>query len=88
MALVEKDDMTTLRPASDSRSTAQTAEKDIQIKAIAFAINSAANTGEMRAIYQGTLLEEVIAEVKGKGYTVEDCGIATLDRKYVISWKE
>ena len=43
MAQVDKDHMTELRSASDARSTAQDAEKDIQLKSVAYAINEASN---------------------------------------------
>ena len=45
MSLVNKDDMTTLRSASEAAATAKTAEEDQQLLAVAFAINHASNTG-------------------------------------------
>lgn len=71
MSLVEKDKMTELRSASDSFATAQTAEDDIQLEAVAYAINSAANTGLIRTIYQSALSENTISELESKGYTVK-----------------
>lgn len=87
MSLVPKDEMTTLRSASDSRDTAETAEKEIQLKAVAFAINSAANTGEFRTVFQGTLIDDVRSELESNGYELKDCGSINVDSKVVISWK-
>ena len=87
MALVEKDEMTTLRPASESKSTAETALDDIQLQAVAYAINSAANTGELRVIFQETLSDKVKDELESNGYELKDAGIASKERGTVISWK-
>lgn len=88
MSLVDKDDMTTLRTAAESLATSQTAEDEIQLKAVAYAINSAANTGETVTVFQGELRENVKSEVEGKGYTIRyDSSIAFPDRKAIISWK-
>lgn len=88
MALVDKDEMTTLRTAAESRDTAESAAKDIQLKSVAFAINSAANTGETRTVFQGELLTEVKAELESKGYTVSPYNSVEITRSSVISWKE
>lgn len=87
MALVDKDHMTELRPASDSKVTASTAEKDIQLQAVAYAINSAANTGEYTAVYQGKLLDEVKTELESNGYTLLQYTSVIPDNSTVISWK-
>lgn len=90
MSLVPKDEMTTLRSASDSRATAQSAEKDIQLQAIAYAINTAANTGLTETMFQSKLLDGVKDELEGKGYTVRFVDNNSYDREHhtLISWKE
>lgn len=88
MSLVEKDKMTELRPASDSRETALGSEDEIQKKAVAFAINSAANTGQLNTIFQGAIRDAVKEELESKGYTIKDVGTAQSDRQILISWKE
>lgn len=90
MSLVEKDDMTTLRSASDSRATADTAERDIQLKAIAYAINSAANTGEKRVIFQEKLVDGVKEELESKGYILRfvNNNAYHLQNQLLISWDE
>lgn len=88
MALVDKDDMTTLFPASDSKATAQSAEDDIQLKAVAFAINSAANTGQLRVIFQEEIRPNVKTQLKSNGYELDSVpGTAKADGQTVISWK-
>lgn len=86
MGLVDKNDMTTLYPASSSKSTAESAEDDIQLKAVAYAINSAANTGQMKVTFQEHLREAVKIQLKSKGYEVKPSGIAVKDSSYIISW--
>lgn len=90
MSLVNKDEMTTLRSASDSRATAQTAEKEIQLQAIAYAINNAANTGLFEALYQSPLLPGVKEELEGKGYVVRFVNNNSMQKEHhaLISWKE
>ena len=89
MALVDKDDMTTLRPASDSRATAQTAEQDIQLKALAYAINNAANCGQTNVIFQEKILDVNIDELKSKGYTIrQDRFVSSTERSTLIEWSE
>ena len=85
MALVDKDDMTTLRPASDSRATAQTAEHDIQVKAVAYAINNAANCGQNNIIFQEVLRKDVEDELLSMGYTTSK--VPETQRGTLISWK-
>lgn len=86
MALVDKDDMIKLRTAAESRETAQTAEHDIQIKAVAYAINNAANCGQNSIIFQELLRKDVASELNSKGYHLEY--VPETDRGVLISWKE
>ena len=87
MNLVDKDDMTKLRTASESRATAETAEDDVQLKAVAFAINSAANTGQLRVVFQEPLRENVVSQLKGSGYTIQYISAAKENQQSLISWK-
>jgi len=86
MALVDKDDMIKLRTAEESRATAQTAEHDIQIKAVAYAINNAANCGQDNIIFQEILRQDVASELKSKGYELSY--VPETERGVLISWKE
>ena len=87
MAKVDKDHMTELRSASDSKATATDAVKDTQLEAVAYLINSAANTGEMSAMFQGDLLDEVKSELETEGYTLTCADVANTNRLTKISWK-
>jgi hypothetical protein len=71
MSLVKREDMATLRPASEAKATAATAEDDLQIQSIAYLINEAANTGLCRVIYQQHLRENVKKTLESNGYTIK-----------------
>ena len=71
MSLIPKDQMTELFSASQVAETASTAEEDIQLKSVAFAINQAANTGLYRIIYQEKLKDSVKEALEAKGYTIK-----------------
>lgn len=89
MSLVNKDEMTALRPASEARSTAQTAEDEIQLMAVAFAINQASNTGEYRVEFQEQLRDAVKSELESNGYKIIFLGdVYNKERHAIISWKE
>lgn len=88
MNLVDKDNMDKLQPASSSKQTAQTAEDDIQLKAVAYAINSAANTGQYRTIFLEEIRPNVKSELESNGYKLSFVqGTAKTDSQTVISWK-
>ncbi len=86
MSLVEKDEMTTLFSASESNANAKTAEDAIQLKAVAYAINSAANTGLFRVVFQEILRPAVKAELENKGYSIVPIGVADPDKHTLIEW--
>ena len=86
MALVDKDDMTTLRPASDSKATAETAEHDIQLKAVAYAINNAANCGQESIIFQEILRQDVAGDLTSNGYKLKR--VPQTERGTLISWED
>lgn len=90
MSLVPREEMTTLRSASDSRATAQSAEKDVQLMAVAHLINQAANTGEYQVIFQTKFVDGVKEELESKGYTVRfvDNNAYDMQHHALISWKE
>ena len=87
MALVEHDKMTTLYDASQSAATAATALDDIQLKAVAFAINSAANSGETSTTFSEDLRQATLDALKAKNYTIQNIGKADPSKLKLISWK-
>lgn len=88
MNLVERTDMDKLRTAQESAQTAATAEDDIQLKAVAYAINSAANTGEHRVLFQEKLRQAVADELEANGYVLKYVGDPDYNptRRVIISW--
>ena len=90
MSLVNKDEMTQLRPASEATQTAKTAEDDIQLQAVAFAINQASNTGLYRVIFQEALRENVKSQLESNGYTVRQADMRAYDqgKNVEISWPQ
>lgn len=90
MSLVPRDEMTTLRSASESASTAKTAEDDVQLLAVAHAINQAANTGLYQVVFQTKLRENVKAELESKGYTIKYISNNAYDMEHnaLIIWRE
>ena len=87
MGLVNKDEMTVLRSASEAKQTAKEAEKDRQLMSVAYAINEASNTGLMRVVFQGELIDEVKEELQSKGYHILNYGAAHPEKRSVISWE-
>lgn len=85
--MFERDDMTTLHQASECKTTAEEAPDVQQKNAVAFAINSAANCGELTVEFSQPLRPNVQAEVESKGYTVTPRGGAYSDHPIIISWK-
>ena len=87
MSRVKKDDMTKLRTAEESLETALTAEDEVQLEAVAYLINNAANTGLTRAVYQDKLRPATLSELENKGYSVKYISAADAERQALISWK-
>lgn len=85
MNLVERTDMDKLISAYAAATTAITAEDDVQLKAVAYAINSAANTGQFRTLFQEKLRPNVKDELESNGYKLTPVGDVHA-RKVIISW--
>lgn len=70
MALIPQDKLNVLIPASDVKSTADTACAVLEEQSVAFMINSAANTGAHQCLYNHPISESLISKLKKNGYTV------------------
>lgn len=70
MALIPQNELNQLIAASAAKDVADTAEQTIQEQAVAYLINTAANTGLHECQFNGILTEETISVLEGKGYTV------------------
>lgn len=88
MALVDRDKMTELRTASQSQETAAGAFDEIELAAVAYAINNAANTGEYKAVYNQPIRQATHAALIAKGYTVRSIGVAKQSDETLISWEK
>ena len=86
--LIPADEMTTLVPATQAQSIAATAEDAIQLKAVAYLINNAANTGQYRAKYNDELRPYVVQQLKSNGYTIRYTGnVYNVEHDCIISWE-
>lgn len=82
-----QEDLTTLHPASECKTTAESAEYTQQLRAVAYSINSAANCGEFMTEFQTRLRDDVKSDLESNGYTIINNGRAVEDQPVVISWK-
>ena len=89
MALIPMDELMTLKAASAVKTVASTAAADQQEKEIAYAINTAANTGEYDVAYNGKIIDSVKTKLESNGYKVT-YDIARMNAEDIahISWKE
>lgn len=89
MALIPMDELMTLKAASAVKTVADNALADQQEKEVAYAINTAANTGEYDVAYNGKLIDSVKTKLEADGYTVTyDVALMNSEDIAHISWKE
>ncbi len=86
MALISRDNITQLQPATTCREAAKGALDSVQLATVAYIINTASNSGELSAIYQDTLSEATKEALISKGYKLEAAGQTKKSTK--ISWSE
>lgn len=85
MALIPQDELNQLKTASEVEAVANTATQTIQEQAVAYLINTAANTGLHECLFNGILTDETITALEGKGYTVTPkTNIAVSGTQFVI----
>ena len=89
MALITPDNISTLLAASAVKAVAESAPLDAEKMSVAKLINTSANTGQMKVLYNHKMSEDLITYLEGQGYTVKQIP-ATLtanpEYQYVISW--
>lgn len=78
-----------LHSAEESRSTATNKSYllDVERQAIAAQINTAANSGELRCIYQQNISDEMKSELESKGYVITRATDDERIPQFIISWK-
>lgn len=94
------DKLSTLVEASEVQAVAKDSRLYNELASIAYAINTAANTGEYRVLYGHRISDDAKKEVEGKGYKVTPhYPPETIDEmkpiieksasmQYIISWYE
>jgi len=68
--LIPKEELDTLKPASEVKGVADEAVKILEQKSMATLINSAANTGQHSAIWGHPISPELLKVLKGQGYKI------------------
>lgn len=89
MALITPDNISTLLAASAVKAVAEGAPLDAEKMAVAKQINTAANTGQMKVLYNHKMSEDLITYLEGQGYTVKQIPAtftANPEYQYIISW--
>lgn len=85
MALIDKEHLSELKTAAEVKEVASGAAFDIEMRTIASAINTAANTGQLSCSYTNAISEEARAELLANGYRITKVnGFGTALR---ISWE-
>ena len=93
MALIPVEEKNILKSASEVKSVASTALVDQQLSAIAYQINTQANTGAYSVMWSGgDILPDVKTQLENQGYKIEsytkDLNHDSAKPQYVISWNE
>ena len=85
MGLIQRDSLNILLPAAEAQSVASTAIDELNLQQVAYAINSAANTGELRTVIMSSMTDNTISELEAKGYKIEH-KISGAEKTTVVSW--
>lgn len=87
MSLIPREELTTLKPASDVRNVADSAYEIHEEMSVAHDINTAANLGEKSITIVRKLSENLESKLKAKGYTITTASESYPEPYcYVISW--
>lgn len=87
MSLIPREELTTLKPASDVRNVADSAYEIHEEMSVAHDINTAANSGGKSITIVRKLSENLESKLKAKGYTITTASESYPEPYcYVISW--
>lgn len=87
MSLIPREELTTLKSASEVRSVAESAYQIHEEMSIAHDINTAANSGEKSVAVVRKLSESIVSKLKANGYTITDASENYPEPYcFVISW--
>lgn len=81
-------DLTTLVSAANAKKAAKDAPIKQQMCAVAYAINTAANCGQLTVYFNQPLLAKVKSDLESKGYKITQVGKADREEVTMISWTE
>lgn len=88
MSLIPQDEMFELKPAATVKTVSETAEYEQEKKAVAFAINNAANTGSTNVVINHELSKQLTDLLTSNGYTItHNFSRVTPKAEPVISWE-
>lgn len=87
MSLIPREELTTLKSASEVRSVAESAYEIHEEMSVAHDINTAANSGEKSVTVVRNLSESILSKLKANGYTITDASENYPEPYcFVISW--
>lgn len=88
MSRIPQDELTTLKAATAVKTVAEGAIAELEEMSVAHLINTAANTGEYRAVYSKPISDALRTKLEGQGYTLsEPTPIARPGDETIISWE-
>lgn len=85
MALIERDKLNQLIPASEAKAVSETALDAINLAQVAYAINTAANTGETQTVVMTQMTDNTKEQLNAKGYKV-NYKLTGAQPTLVVSW--
>ena len=86
MARIDQKDLCILKTASEVRTVASTADKELELSRIAFAINNAANSGAYEVEWADVISDDAKSTLKSKGYTIDSKSVGVMTH-YIIKWE-
>lgn len=86
MSRIDQKDLCILKTAAEIRTVANDADKELELSRIAFAINTAANSGEYQVEWVDKISDDAKTALESKGYTLET-KIVALSTHYIIKWE-
>ena len=89
MSRIPQDELTQLKSAAAVKAVSASAIAELEEMSVAHLINTAANTGEYRAVYSKPISNALRTKLEGQGYTLsEPAPIAKPGDETIISWKD
>lgn len=87
MSLIPREELTTLKSASEVRSVAESEYEIHEEMSVAHDINTSANSGEKSVTVVRKLSESILSKLKANGYTITDASENYPEPYcFVISW--